>query len=659
MTARRRAAAAATVTARPRARRRSRWLRWRRGSRRCWARSGCRRRQRRRCAASTRARSGSWSRCTRPARRRDAQARARPTASAAPRPPHARGRALPRLTLALARGARCVGAEDEGKRESHALLRLRLVCGRELPKPNEQSCVKEPHDEFHPASTFGKRATSAGAVSSVSVSVEVHGGGRYRGATPAGAPFVAGATFASTAVAGGGLSPEWDEAVDCVAERPEDALVSLHVYDRAGGGAPTLVAYEVRRSGLALASILCARTLSRSCPRPSPLGSSALARSAPGAADARAAQWVPRRAAALTDGLAAAVWHAAAAPALRDAPGRLQRRCAQQGAPPRQPRAHAWRRARKLPQRHFTQFDRLEHRLCPRGAALPAAQCGWRAAWRRSVGQGAYHLSPPSTRLLRRGATYYYASARLTETKRDRRVHRASHIHHMSNVRGVYPAPPPPAAPDGGVSEVGVAAIVIGVIVGLSIIACAVIFLFLRRPQVFGKPETPPYARSASSAVKKEANPPISELTTNSTIIEEEPDEEAPPEQLSKTMSAEDIALNEKLQEAWTTPRPAPAAAPESSAPKKALTMDEKLRQRAATRLEVRARCLSGPPIGRSEPNHVTRGGRPSREGATHELSVRGTSRPGAGRVRKILRPGVSMRKRKPFTSSKTRCLSG
>ena len=158
----------------------------------------------------------------------------------------------------------------------------------------------------------------------------------------------------------------------------------------------------------------------------------------------------------------------------------------------------------------------------------------------------------------------------------------------MSNIRGVYPAPPPPAAPDSGVSEAGVAAIVIGVIVGLSIIACVGV-VWWRHQQVFGKPETPPYARSASSTVEKEANPPLSVLTTNSMIIEEEPDEEAPPEQISKTLSEESIALNEKLQEAWTTPRPAPAAAPASSEPKKALTMDEKLRQRAATRLEVRA----------------------------------------------------------------------
>ena len=135
-------------------------------------------------------------------------------------------------------------AEDDAKGERHALLRLRIICGRELPKPNEQCCVAEPHDRYHSASTFGKRATSIGAVSSLTVTVEVHGGGRYRGVTPAaGAPFVPGGAYTSAAAAGGGCSPEWDEAVECVAERAEDALISLHVHDRAGGGTPVLVAY--------------------------------------------------------------------------------------------------------------------------------------------------------------------------------------------------------------------------------------------------------------------------------------------------------------------------------------------------------------------------------------------------------------------------------
>ena len=40
------------------------------------------------------------------------------------------------------------------------------------------------------------------------------------------------------------LSPEWEEALECIAERADEALVSFHVYDRSGDGAPTLVAYE-------------------------------------------------------------------------------------------------------------------------------------------------------------------------------------------------------------------------------------------------------------------------------------------------------------------------------------------------------------------------------------------------------------------------------
>jgi len=58
----------------------------------------------------------------------------------------------------------------------------------------------------------------------------------------------------------------------------------------------------------------------------------------------------------------------------------------------------------------------------------------------------------------------------------------------MSNSLATYPAPPPPAAPE--LEAIGRASIALGVLLGLSLIAC-VIVLFCRHRQVFGHVEVP------------------------------------------------------------------------------------------------------------------------------------------------------------------------
>lgn len=103
-----------------------------------------------------------------------------------------------------ATGGGAGGVGGVAEQEKHAVLSLRLICGRELPKPNEQCCVAELHDRLHPASVFGKRPTSCGGISAVSVTVEVHGGGRFRGAVPLRTPFTQGAVYSSAVATGGG-----------------------------------------------------------------------------------------------------------------------------------------------------------------------------------------------------------------------------------------------------------------------------------------------------------------------------------------------------------------------------------------------------------------------------------------------------------------------
>lgn len=144
-------------------------------------------------------------------------------------------------------------AHDDGslRNATYTLLRLELVCARDLPKAGEQRCVAEPFDRYCAASNFMRRPPSAkpGTVSSPYVEVAVHGGGRYRCAVAAGAVFECDATYATKVAAHNGLHPRWAEVVECVAERQDDAILSLHVYDRKRGkggvhAVSELIAYE-------------------------------------------------------------------------------------------------------------------------------------------------------------------------------------------------------------------------------------------------------------------------------------------------------------------------------------------------------------------------------------------------------------------------------
>ena len=150
------------------------------------------------------------------------------------------------------RGTHTHSADDVSLRNAtYTLLRLELVCARDLPKAGEQRCVAEPFDRYCPASNFIRRPPSAkpGTVSSPYVEVAVHGGGRYRCAVPAGALFECDATYATKVAAHNGLHPRWAEVVECVAEKKDDAILSLHVYDRKRGkggvhATSELIAYE-------------------------------------------------------------------------------------------------------------------------------------------------------------------------------------------------------------------------------------------------------------------------------------------------------------------------------------------------------------------------------------------------------------------------------
>ena len=186
----------------------------------------------------------------------------------------------------------------------------------------------------------------------------------------------------------------------------------------------------------------------------------------------------------------------------------------------------------------------------------------------------------------------------------------------MSNALGYHPAPPPPAAPalsDGG--ALTFAAIAIGWVLGLSLIAGAVV-LVRRHRQVYGH-GAPKAAYDVESAAKPLPSPAAGGSKSMMEGIAEESEREpstitAPPARPTKSLSAEDLALNKQLHEAWSAPRPAPAAAP-ATENKKPLTMDEKLRQKAAARIEAAAR---GRRAREERARYLKAGGRPNAAGA-------------------------------------------
>ena len=131
-------------------------------------------------------------------------------------------------------------------------VHLQIVCGVELPKVGEQSCLPEVHDQFipHSKARFGERATSSkkGSVSSPFCVVEVHGGGRSGCAVEAGANHRPGAKYTTETVPSNGLHPRWAEHIELIADCAEQAMVSIHLYDRGRRnlqGDHALLAYEV------------------------------------------------------------------------------------------------------------------------------------------------------------------------------------------------------------------------------------------------------------------------------------------------------------------------------------------------------------------------------------------------------------------------------
>jgi len=134
---------------------------------------------------------------------------------------------------------------------SYTLVKLRLICGRDLPKLNELRCIPEVFDRYCAASKFNQKVLSNkhSTVISPYVVVEVHGGGRFRCVVGEGSPFENGKVHTSKIVHGNGLHPFWDEEVECVAEEGSDAFLSFHVYARKGGsasgGSGELLAYEI------------------------------------------------------------------------------------------------------------------------------------------------------------------------------------------------------------------------------------------------------------------------------------------------------------------------------------------------------------------------------------------------------------------------------
>ena len=131
--------------------------------------------------------------------------------------------------------------DDEHLNAEHTLWRLRLIHARQLPKAGEQCCIPEVYDRYCPASRFVERVPSnkSASISSPMVEVSVHGGGAFRSVVGTGEAYALGATYTSKAVIANGATPCWDEYIDCVVEQPDDAILALHVYDRA-----SLIAYQ-------------------------------------------------------------------------------------------------------------------------------------------------------------------------------------------------------------------------------------------------------------------------------------------------------------------------------------------------------------------------------------------------------------------------------
>ena len=116
----------------------------------------------------------------------------------------------------------------------YTLWRLRLVSARQLPKLGEQCCIPEMFDRYCPASRFLERIPSnkPASVTSPVVDVAIHGGGHFRSVVGTGEAFTLGSAYSTKPVIGNGATTRWDEHIDCVVAQPEDAILTIHVYDQ-------------------------------------------------------------------------------------------------------------------------------------------------------------------------------------------------------------------------------------------------------------------------------------------------------------------------------------------------------------------------------------------------------------------------------------------
>ena len=166
--------------------------------------------------------------------------------------PDALGAAAPRrVGGTTSKLARMQGvSEDEMQKDMSAgymLYRLRLCFGQQLPRPGEQRAKPEVWDRYHvpdKGASFEEKVPSATKPpSSPLCAVEVHGGGGFRCAVGEGQAYTLGATYTTRAVSLDGCAPRWDETCELVCEQPDDAILSIHVYDREPKEG-SLIAYE-------------------------------------------------------------------------------------------------------------------------------------------------------------------------------------------------------------------------------------------------------------------------------------------------------------------------------------------------------------------------------------------------------------------------------
>lgn len=136
-------------------------------------------------------------------------------------------------------------APQEVMVEIHSIHRQRLVC---TPAVTEElhklhGLQVRAHGCVAPQSRAQPHAPRAAAQPARYVTVEVHGGGRFRSVVGRGQPFNHGSSHTTKVVEKNGCTPRWDDEIDCVVDEPDDAILSLHLYDKGRAGSE-LIAYQ-------------------------------------------------------------------------------------------------------------------------------------------------------------------------------------------------------------------------------------------------------------------------------------------------------------------------------------------------------------------------------------------------------------------------------